>query len=196
MNQTLTPEDLAMVKAIYEETGILTVRDKSTAHLLKAAGRDDRVPGHEYGVRFHPVTDERTNPPTTDPDVQWERTVIRECEGSPRWPNGIPVGGYTVFNRNTPLSFMFGDKDFKAVNFRRDVAGNEFTRLRQMSLNRVYLTDAERNQREQEAIQRAQGMRATQQDPVGTLAAALGPAIEKALTASEKKRAAKGGVPA
>jgi len=170
VNERITAEDLALVKKIQKETGVLTVKDADTG--FKGA--------KPYGMKYHVITNPYAVPPTEDVNVMHERTIIREFVGSSRWPEGIPIGGVTVWNRNTPMDIPWGDKDFKAVDFNMDICrSTEFAKLKAFALNRPWLTDAEKLAKEQENIRRRDGMRETQEDPVGAVARAIAAAMQQ-----------------
>lgn len=130
----LTKADIALVKKIHEETGIFIFKGPETSHLAK----DDRGPrwmsvpkiGQWKAVR---------SPMGELPESRRFRRIERAFKGSPKWPEGIPLGWWDVHRLKDR-----GQDEYRLESSGMDISTEEHARLRSLSEGLDRVTDAER----------------------------------------------------
>ena len=197
-----TEEQYAVVKTVYEKTGILTVKDEVTGKWVKPQARCGGVKwevpyqhetkygnvrqalpvGTDIGVRsmaggFVPGG----VPPEAQGyagDTYKVRATYVRWIGSTRLPKGIAVGGYEVWTRD---DFFDDASDYHCVRFEFDVWREEEAQLQAYANDGVYVSDEMWKQKEKERDLRRDHQSITQQDPVGAVAGTIGPAIAQGI---------------
>lgn len=174
-----TDEEMKLVKEVYTQTGILTVKDAKTGH---PAARP-------YGVEYQPrasqhLKDATMNGPSTaafSDDTVHVRSVQIELAGTAKFPNGIAIGGVEVWVRDVALAM--GGGPFSVTKFLRDISTAEFDRLKSWAEDVPWVTNESIAAEDKRAAQLRRHQTETQQDPVGVVARAIGDALKSAVPA-------------
>lgn len=177
----LTAEDLKIVKEIYEKTGILTVKDKTTG------GNPAARP---YGEKYHPSIKHLTTGRTVfDENVQCERTIIRHFPDSTVYPGGIPIGNTARYQRHQLRDFG-GDESFRYIGGVDDICTDEFKRIRALAYGKPWITAEERDRdaKNKEALRAKRVL--SDLDPTSATGNAIAASIVEALKAFSAQKAA------
>lgn len=184
-----TPEELAVVRKVHKEIGILTVKDNDTGHpAARPYGEQYNPQANALRLKYggwaaeggQPVPGQglAANVFTTGAQTMYAndefhvRTVkVDDLVGSKRLPKGIAIGGVEVYRRDIPEAV--GGTDFSAVAWRPDICTAEMDRLRAWANDIVWVTDEMYEAAEKSAAKRREMRDVSQQDPVGVIAAAI-----------------------
>jgi len=186
-----TTDEYATIKRVWEDTGILTVKDKVTAGWLKPQERCGGVKWDrpwqdrpEYGVEYSPAAAERTQATAGvgfADKTYHVRAVAVEHVGTPELPKGIAIGGVEAWVESSVLT----TGDAKCVRWFADIAPDEETRLFRWARGIRSQTDAEMEARVAEQRTREAHGAASQVDPVGTLERSFEKVLERIAGKSE-----------
>jgi len=197
-----TEEQYAVVKSVYEATGILTVKDEVTGHWVKPKARAGGVAwktpyqgGTKYGniLQNAPARVDagaRSMPGGYVPggvppeaggfvgDTYRVRATYVRWVGSKNLPKGVVCAGYEVWTRD---DFFDDASDYHCVRFDFDVWREEETQLHAYATGGVYVSDEMWKTKQREAELRRDHQSVTQMDPVGAVAGTIGPAIAQGI---------------
>ncbi len=164
MKTTLTPEELALVKRIQGETGIVTVKCAETG-----------FPGLKpFGQYYNPAA---SVPGSGGLNNRCIRHICYEFRNSPVFPDGIPVGYVEIETRST-MAGLGGDSSYRGTGGKRDISSGEYTRLRSLANGHKHYTEKEL-EADFRAKERARSARMA--DPSGDAVRGLAAAFAKAL---------------
>lgn len=170
-----TEEQYAVIKACYEKTGILTVKDAVTGKWVKQGVRCGGVATEPlfqgqtpYGQVRNSV--EGAEVPISPSGFSKDEAMVRACYGTlvgtKRFPQGIIIGGFEVWRRD---DFFDEASSYTCTRFNFDIWREEEAQLRAYAQDLPYVTDEMWNQKQKEADERRDHKAITQMDPVGTL---------------------------
>lgn len=176
----LSKSQLATVLEIYEEIGVLSVRDKDTFVDSKA---------EPYGTEWTPVTPNDFGRPSVDNTTRKKRVIEMHFRDSDRFPEGIPLG-VTYIYRVTQAEGMGPDRAFRFVGAKYDAIQDHRKRLRALAYDRKWMTQEERlldEKAKNRRRQRAQSQEMTLSESIGkSIADGLKTAVADAVSLIEK----------
>lgn len=171
-----TSAEYDLVRKVFQETGILTVKDKLTGAWVKTQKRCGDVPFDvpyqncsEYGaMRQQAAASEAGGqvPAGFSAETFLVRATYVRFVGTKRFPQGLAIGGYEVWTQD---KFFEETDKFSCVNFRCDVWTEEMEILGHYAEDRVHITDEMFAKAKDEARLRSDHKLETQQDPAGAL---------------------------
>ena len=181
-----TPEEYAVVKACYEKTGMMTVKDSVTAEWVKPQARCGGIAPEkpwqdrrEYGADYRPNVAGQNVHETGFATLTRHRRAIRlDHVGTSMFGDaGIAVGGVETWV--TPD--VFGKKTPECVKWQSDLGPDEEERLHRMARGIHHVTQSEYDKAEDESRRRAANRTETQVDPAGAIVKALVPALAESM---------------
>lgn len=178
-----TPAEYEVVRKVWKETGILTVKDPVTAEWLKPAARCGGTAWEkpwqerpEYGAEYRPnPVGGNAHEVGFAAQTRHIRAVFVENIGTDKLPLGVAIGGCEVWVSED----VFGQRPPQCVRWQPDIAPDEETRLSRWARGIVHVTQEMFDAAENESRHRAARGLATQVDPVGALVPALAEAFKQ-----------------
>lgn len=177
-----TPDELKLVREIYEATGILTVKDRVTGKWVKPKDRCGGVAWETpyqsmppYGQPYQNIRAGEGGGDFTR-ETSFVRVTFVEFIGSACCPKGIPFGGVEVWVQD---NFTGDTNTFSCTAFRPDVAPGEWDRLACYAKGTTYVDSEMWDRLEKENAVRRDNRAATQMDPAGSLVKSLTEALKQ-----------------